>query len=107
MLDPVLLQSRDRALEVRGAEGHMVDHAAPLGGQLRLRHVQDRAPSGVEPRAVEAERWALAFGQSDDADVETPRRVHVVGEDVEVVHAFDAHGTSVTMTPPSTATART
>src|SRR5947208_15873814 len=49
MLDPLLLQARDGAFEVRRAERDVVDDAGAILGQAGARDVQDRVSARVEP----------------------------------------------------------
>src|SRR6185369_3498647 len=65
--DVVRFEARDGALQIARRESDMVDHAGAIAGQFRRGYVQDRPPARVEPQAVEAERRAITFLESQDA----------------------------------------
>src|SRR5262249_31813054 len=93
VLDIARLQRGKHRGEPARGECHMVyDAGLEIALGPSAADVQDRSASRIEPCPGEVEVWARSGRKPEYVAIEGPRSRHVVGENVEVVHAFDGHG---------------
>src|SRR5204862_4497564 len=90
---PACLELRDRRGESVRRERHVIDHPGfQLAGRPATDDVQDRLAVCVEPCAGKIERRPRAGDEPEEIAIEARGRVHVVGQNREVIHGSCGHG---------------
>src|SRR5271170_1649740 len=92
VFDPALLELGHIGRRVGSEKGDVVEHPAALRNDRLFDDMQHRLAAVIEPGAREREVRPRPGGQSEDVVIESDRLFSVGGENGEMIHPIDRHG---------------